>query len=295
MPTDYIFTMRHYFTETDTKAPDSVYLCQVSEEIACAACCGLYNVAELSRKSLTEMLVRRTEIFAQTPRNMDAILGFKEKIEAQEDQKRPFPEFHHCPYIGLVGEKHSRPGCLLHPLAQGNSGTDFRGLSFYGGMACRIYFCPSCRSLPKVYKEIVREVSQDWYLYGLVITEKEMLTAFFAEIEKRLGRSLRREDIIGNQSRAEIVREFLSLKICWNFRARMNAGPANYFFEDQLYLKPRVNYEAVGVSTSRYDSIFRELRSCFDSAEAFHRAESLLDRLFERLKLNTPLPPSRGE
>jgi hypothetical protein len=275
--------MRHYFTETDTKAPDSVYLCQVSEDIACAACCGLYNVADASRESLTAMLIRRTELFAQTPRNIDDILDFKEKIEAEECQERPFPEFHHCPYIGLAGEKYSRPGCLLHPLARGNNGTDFRGLSFYGGMACRIYFCPSCRSLPKVYKEIVREISQDWYLYGLVMTEKEMLKAFFGEIKNRLGHPLEISDIIGNENREQIVREFLNLKISWQFRPRASAGPANYFFEDQLYLKPRVNYEAAGVSNSRYDAIFRELKSEFDSAGDLHSAESLLDALFDRL------------
>jgi hypothetical protein len=55
---------------------------------------------------------------------------------------QPFPEFHHCPYVGLIGNELSRVGCLLHPMAEGNTGVDFRGLSYYGGMACRIYFCP---------------------------------------------------------------------------------------------------------------------------------------------------------
>jgi hypothetical protein len=42
-----------------------------------------------------------TDNFAGVPRDMDAILAFKEEIKAVKSQKRPFPEFRHCPYIGL--------------------------------------------------------------------------------------------------------------------------------------------------------------------------------------------------
>lgn len=267
----------------DNKVPGGVYLCQVDEQISCGACCGLYNVEDASYANLMEMLTCRTEAFAKVPRNMDAILVFKQAIEDRELQRRPFPEFHHCPYIGLVGKARSRVGCLLHPLAEGNNGVDFRGLSFYGGMACRIYFCLSCHNLQKAYKEIVREVSEDWYLYGLIITEVEMLNAFFQELEKRLEKPIRKEDIIGNQRRMETVRDFFALKLDWPFRSRPGTGLCNYFFEDQLYPKPPLNYEAIGTLPSRYDTILRELLSSFDSPDELHRAEALLDRIFARL------------
>jgi len=272
-------------TEPDPeKIPGKVYLCQISETVSCGACCGLYNVADFSREAMTEMLTYRTETFEKIPRDMNAILSFKEETESKENQNRPYPEFHHCPFIGLIGDKHSRVGCLLHPLAEDNKGTDFRGLSYYGGMACNSYFCPTHRYLPKACKEILRDVADDWYLYGLIITETKMLTAFFQEIERRLEQPLKKEDILNHKERIKIVKEFLRLKSDWRFRSH-NTHVGNYFFEDNLYPKPEIDYPVIGYSGSglQYNIIFQELCSVFKSSEELHEAEMLLNRLFERL------------
>lgn len=270
-------------SEGDPSVPGGVYLCQVSETVSCGACCGLYNVADTSRESLEALLTHRTRTFESVPRNLDAILAFKQEIESLENQERPFPEFHHCPYIGLIGESRSRVGCLLHPLGDGNNGVDFRGLSFYGGMACRIYFCPSYHNMSGVYKSVLRGIAEDWYLHGLVITEFRMLNAFFQEVEKRLGRSLTAAAITENQAAADRVRDFLRLKTDWPFRSPDHAGAVDYFFEDQLYPKPPIPYNALGVPPSRYDTILREMRSVFDSPGSLREAEERLDRLFEQL------------
>jgi hypothetical protein len=266
----------------DNEVPGGVYLCQVNEQISCGACCGLYNVADPSYEVLMEVLSYRTDTFARVPREMNAILAFKEEIEAKESQKGPFREFHHCPYMGLVGTKRSRVGCLLHPAADGNKGIDFRGLSFYGGMACRVYFCPSYHHLSRVYKEIVRKAAGDWYLYGLVITETEMLSTFFKEVERRLKRPITKEDILANRKCLGAVREFFELKVHWPFRPDPFSGLGNYFFGDQLYPNPPITYEAIGETTSGYDVIMRALVSTFDSANELHRAESLLDGLIDK-------------
>ncbi len=271
-----------YLIEMDKKAPGGVYLCQVNDQVSCGACCGLFNVSDVSQDALASMLMRRTEAFAKIPRNMDAILGFKERIEEREIQVRPFPDFHHCPYIGLVGPKRSCVGCLLHPLASGNKGIDFRGLSYYGGVACRVYSCPAYHNLSKPYKEIIRKVTKDWYLYGMIITEVNMLTAFFQETEKRLGYEVTKEDFSRNRKSADIIREFLSLKLDWPFRSS-DTILCNYFFGDKLYPKPLLNYKAIGSYVSKYDVILQELVSSFDSAEELHWAESILDQLFDRL------------
>jgi len=267
----------------DNEVPGGVYLCQVNEQISCGACCGLYNVADPSLEALMEMLTYRTDTFARVPRDMDSILAFQEEIEAGGLQKRPFPEFHHCPYIGFVGTKRLRVGCMLHPLADGNKGIDFRGLSFYGGMACRVYFCPSYYHMPRVLKEIVRETAKDWYLYGLVITETKMLSTFFKEVEKRLNQPITRKDILENEKCIETVREFLELKLHWPFRPHPFTGLGNYFFGDQLYPTASINYEAIGETTSRYDTILRKLESYFNSVDELRRAENLLDGLIDKL------------
>ncbi|UCF94183.1 MAG: hypothetical protein JSW39_08500 [Desulfobacterales bacterium] len=265
------------------EVPGGVYLCQIRENISCGACCGLYNVADASQEALVSMLTCRTETFARVSRTMDAILAFRQEIEDREVQTRPYPQFHHCPYIGWVGQKRSRVGCLLHPLAQGNHGVDFRGLSYYGGMACRVYFCPAYHRLPAVPKEIIREVSTDWYRYGLIITETAMLTAFFEELERRLGRKLSRDDIVANEKAAEVLTQFLDLKLNWPFRPRPIVGWANYFFEDRLYVNPPINYESLGHPASKYDILLRELNSSIDSVATLHKAERVLERILGRL------------
>ena len=123
-------------------APGGVYLCQVNQQVSCGACCGLYNVAEVSRDALESMLTDRTRNFARVPREADAIVAFGRQVLKKLRGRAPFPDFHHCPFVGLVGQSFARVGCLLHPLAAGNDGVDYRGLSYYGGMACRVYFCP---------------------------------------------------------------------------------------------------------------------------------------------------------
>ena len=271
------------YDNIDNEVPGGVYLCQVNEQISCGSCCGLYNVADPSLKSIMEMLTYRTVTFERVPRDMDSILAFMEEIEAEESQTRPFPEFHHCPYIGLVGTKRLRVGCLLHPSANGNKGIDFRGLSFYGGMACRVYFCPTYYHLPKVFKEIVREAARDWYLYGLVITETNMLSSFFKKVARCLGRPITKEDIFANEECRETVREFLELKLNWHFRPNPFNRLGNYFFGDQLYPTPSIDYEIIGEAKSRYDTILRGLRSYFSTANELRRAEDLLDGLIDKL------------
>ncbi|MCK4619574.1 MAG: hypothetical protein KAT52_06490 [Desulfobacterales bacterium] len=281
----------------DNQVPGGIYLCQVNEEISCGACCGLYNVADPSYESMMEILTWRTDTFSRINRNMDTILAFKKEVEDREPQERPFPEFHHCPYIGLVGKELSRAGCLLHPLLDENKGIDFRGLSYYGGMACRVYFCPTYYHLPAAFKEIVRETASNWYAYGLVITETKLLNTIFEEVENCLNRPLTKNDILKNKNTLEAVRKLLDLKINWPFRRRSSSGPTNYFFEDQLYSRPPVNYETIGKSASRHDTILQELESQFNSANELHTAEDLIDGLinqkfiFERTLNTTATPP----
>ena len=118
-----------------TKRPGDVYLCQVGEQVSCGACCGLYNIRDLSQRLLEVMLTERTEAFARVPRTAEAIEAFQKKIEGWTPPKRPFPDFYHCPFLGLIGRNGRRVGCLLHPAAAGNNGIDWRGMTYHGAMA----------------------------------------------------------------------------------------------------------------------------------------------------------------
>ncbi|MFO7667453.1 MAG: hypothetical protein R6V76_12590 [Desulfobacterales bacterium] len=254
----------------------------MNEKISCGACCGLYNVPDLSCDKLYDMLIRRTTGFSKVPREVEAITNFGEEV-LYKNNKRPYHEFYHCPFIGLIGNDRMRVGCLLHPLSNGNNGIDYRGLSYYGSMTCNIYFCPSYTMLPENYKRIIRKSADDWYSYGLIITEIVLINAFFSEIENHLQRKIDETDIHMNQTLIGIIKEFIGFKAYWPFRPPSDTA-ANYFFKDKLYERKPVDYNGIRPDspTSRYDIIFRELGSSFNSVEEIRHAESMIEDLLKR-------------
>lgn len=260
----------------DDQVPGGVYLCQVNDEISCGACCGLYNVSDLSRQHLTAMLAGRSERFARTERTPDAIDAFGRETERLEPQQRPFAQLHHCPFIGLIGNGPGRVGCLLHPRAEGNHGVDFRGLSYYGGMACRSYFCDTTKKLAPRWKRLMRQALNHWYLFGLVVTEKKLLTALFEHLETRLGRPLD-PTRAGREEVAEPLRRLLGLKCRWPFRPPSHSTACHYLFNDNAHPKPPIPYEDLAVAPSDYDGILREMPSSFATPGQLRQAEALIE------------------
>ena len=257
-----------------------IYLCQVSETVSCGACCGLYNLPNLSREKLDNQLSERTEAFASVPRTEDGIYKFQRRNEGPPLRSRPFPDFHHCPFLGLIGGKTSRVGCLLHPAVPGNNGVDYRSLSWYGELACRTYFCPATRKLPAVYQSILIQTIDNWYVYGLIVTEHALVTAFFKEVESRLGRYIAVSDFTQNIGAAAAFREFAELKSKWPYRRDDSPGPCNFFFENGLYPRPGVYRATPDIRLSSYEIILRELDSGFSSQKEIAAADQLLDDLF---------------
>jgi len=258
-----------------------IYLCQVDESASCGACCGLYNVPDASFETLSRMLRQRSKVFSTLPRTMDAILDFGRK-ESDGLGTLPMPEFHHCPYIGFIGDGFRRVGCLLHPLGQGNSGVDYRGLSHYGSMTCNMYFCPSHRNLPDDFKQILRDLADDWYVYGLMISEPVLLNALYEEIMRRASGVKMNPERVGRPENRSLWTELLTLKVRWQYRAEDRSW-ANYMFNEPLYPKPLIDYEKLTAPMSRFDSLFRELHSHFPSPADLMAAENYLDRLLDDL------------
>ncbi len=280
----------------DPDIPGGVYLCQVGETVSCGACCGLYNVAELSRNSLHAMLTRRTRRFvgmAGQGRDLDTLLSYRKWVEDSEPQQRPLAEFHHCPYIGLIGPNLSRPGCLLHPL--GNNGVDFRGISDYGGVACRSYFCPTHDCLSPDIKILIRKAARDWFDYGLMITEADLVQAFLDATWNIASSPLPTSPRWGERHEglpipdmdsgyyADIIRELMDLKRSWPYRPDPAIGLIHYFFNDRLYARVPVDYAAIGAKPSCYDRIFQELGSGFGSIHELREAEAIVADLLSRM------------
>jgi hypothetical protein len=264
------------------RTPGDVYLCQVSSKVSCGACCGLYNVEPISQEAISAALEIRTRRFQHTARTAEAILKFGQVIQDTEEVRRPYPEFHVCPYLGLVGKNRTRVGCLLHPLGDGNRGVDYRGLSHYGGMACREYFCPAHRKLPAAYAEIVRQSADSWFAYGLLITETGLLNALFRHAEKRLGYPLTATNFKPHASGARLVDELVEFKLQWPFRAAGCPTACHYFFNDRIYSIPRSDAPQPDARRSEYDEVLRSLNTETHSAQEFEAAENLIDGIIEK-------------
>ena len=263
-----------------TEVPGGVYLCQVSETVSCGACCGLYNVADPSRRALEAMLSRRTARFRHVARELDAILAFQSEIEAEECQRRPYPDFHHCPFIGLIGPDPGRVGCLLHPLAAGNAGVDWRGLSYYGAMACRVYFCPATHRLPARYKTLLRSVFDHWHPFGLIATERHLVAALLAVLEERLGRPLDPDTVVATPGRTAALAALLGIKLDWPHR-RPGSHLCHFLFEDGTVVRPAVGDADDKIASEPYTIIFRELEAAFGSPGQRNAARAALDRRLE--------------
>jgi len=267
--------------EYDSTTPGDVYLCQTDECLSCGACCGLYNVADPSFENLDNLLRRRTELFEKTARDFDFLIRFKEQVEAVENQDRPFPEFHHCPYIGFVGPSLSRPGCLLHPLKTGNNGVDHRGLSDWGGLACATYFCPTCWNQPARYKKILRMCCDTWYIYGLIIPEKDMISSYFSLIEQKISCELDASSVSLNDAFKAAVQRFFHLKTTWAHRPEGFNRLGNYFFNDNLYPRIPIDYQKLGTVISDKDEILMALGSEFKTKKELESADQLLSEIIQ--------------
>ena len=259
------------------------YLCQVSAQVSCGACCGLYNVSKLTPVALETMLARRTDAYTRMPQEAEAIEQFGRQQLGWTPEERPFPHFHHCPYVGLIGRRRTRVGCLLHPDEPGNHGRDWRELSYYGAKACRTYCCPTTCKLSAEHQQIICQGIDHWYLYGLVITEHRLWAAFFRELERRVGRRTTMEDFNARSQARLWIMQFAALKLAWPFRRAEAPGPCHYFFEDEGHPRLEVEREDRALPDSPYEAIFRELESRFEDAGALREAEAIIARIFDEL------------
>jgi hypothetical protein len=165
-------------------------LCQPDDRKSCAWCCGLYNVRDSGKEHLVRRLRRRTRNFARTARDAEAIVGYGQETKAEERLQLLDPDFYSCEFTGFLDANETRVGCLLNPMSHGNDSTDWRGLSFHGGSACGGFLCRAFRELSPVEREVVLATIDDWYLYGLIISDVDFVKAVMRLVELALGRSL---------------------------------------------------------------------------------------------------------
>lgn len=189
-------------------------ICLPDNRKSCAACCGLYNVADGSRQSLEANLTRRTETFHDVERSPDALEKFKSSIRECEAPSSLDDMIHVCEFAGFLDSSNSVVGCMLHPSTAGNANVDLRGMCHYGSMACKAFYCPAWKELHSSLREIIVSTVDDWHLYGLVITDVNFVRSIFDFIRQAGGGPLEPELVLSDQA-SPIFRRILSWKAEW--------------------------------------------------------------------------------
>ncbi len=249
-------------------------LCQPDGRKSCGACCGLYNFQDHSRPTLNLLLQRRTWLF-QTHKDK---LDLESCRRLLKELPAPLPllaDIYNCEFLGFIDPQHKKVGCLLHPTL--NQGQDLRQHSFYGVELCAGHFCLSYAHLTAIEKLAVLETLDDWYLYGLVITDLDFVKEFFQEVQARLGDSLRPANFKKEQVRQALAAYF-ALKENWPFMAQENRLGKYYFAQGEYFIAHLEYEKSWSIKPSRFDKILVGLSSTFSTESEAQEAELLIEQ-----------------
>jgi hypothetical protein len=250
-------------------------LCQPDACKSCGACCGLYNYQDNSRAVVIERLLRRTECFTALCEEPDR---YRHEVAAFEGAKL-YETIYNCEFLGFVDEGYKRVGCLLHPDI--NEGRDQRGISFYGEDLCRQHLCPSHEKLTTAEKEVVIHILDDWYLYGLCITDIDLIKSYLFHIQNAVGEEFNPAQLETRPTLKRLMQEFFSWKEHWPFRRKEALRFGKYYFVEGDYQIAHIDYEGFGLDPSPYDGILLSLASEFMDRSEVATAEEMVRKNIE--------------
>jgi hypothetical protein len=215
----------------------------------------------------------RTELFRTAAKTPEGLRDFSRLIQGKEDMAKRYEVIYCCEYLGFLDREERRVGCLLHPLQ--NGGVDHRGGSFYGRELCDGHFCPSYHYISREEKQALLNIIDDWYLFGLVITDIDLVKSYFQMVSDGIYETPPPECFRNGLLREEAL-AFFELKLSWPFRSADVNRLGKYYFDGSQYMITRIDYEALGREISRFDRIFLSLTSDFRSGEEIGQAERLI-------------------
>lgn len=250
-----------------------IHLCQPDSLKSCGACCGLYNYCVSTNDALVARLSSRTEQFHLCVKRPDDLPAFSEMIKKSEDQTKRYEVIYCCEYLGFIDQEKKKVGCLLHPLQ--NGGHDLRGVSFYGQELCDGHFCPSYHYISSEEKLALINIIDDWYLYGLCVTDIDLVKEYFRLISEGVY-EMPPANRFKNRILKDIALRFFSLKISWPFRSEDTNRFGKYYFDGSLYMISHIDYESLGHDRSRFDKIFVSLSSDFNNKGDLQNGEAII-------------------
>lgn len=256
-----------------------IHLCQPDAGKSCGACCGLYNWKDHSRQALQAILEMQTSLFAPFQKTGGDFDRYRDLRAAVLDNEKLFETIYNCEFIGFIDAGQRRVGCMLHPMVTG--GSDLRDHCFYSAEICSGHFCPGYSCFTTAQQRAVINATSDWYLYGLAITDIDLVKEFFKLVEDTIGESIK-ESRLADPAITDILADFFRLKEHWPFKAKKNRL-GKYYFSAAEYHVARIDYEARwGLPASRLDKILVSLESDLTCAKELHQAEEIIERLIQK-------------
>ncbi len=225
--------------------------------------------------AILEMQTRLFEPFQKSGRDFDR---YRKLRAAALDNEKLFDTIYNCEFIGFIDEEQCRVGCMLHPMVTGDA--DLRDHCFYGAEICSGHFCPGYSCFTTAQQRAVVNATSDWYLYGLAITDIDLVKEFFKLVEDSLGEGIK-EKRLAEPAITGILARFFDLKEHWPFKARENRL-GKYYFSAAEYHVARIEYEARwGLPPSRLDKILVSLESDLETEKDLRRAEAIIEDLVQ--------------
>jgi hypothetical protein len=159
---------------------------------------------------LTERLAGQTARLRHVPREREAWrAAARDTVESRREAPL-FPSVRVCPLLGFLDEEQRKVGCLGHPKVTG--GVDLRDCGVYRASICETFTCPSFGWLEDAQARLIEAACQDWYLYGLVITDVEFVRGCLRLIERELGGPAQPERMVARPAALDAVRRLFALK-----------------------------------------------------------------------------------
>ena len=255
-----------------------MHLCQPEQGKSCGACCGLYNWHDHTRPTLTALLRRRRALFLSLGVGPD-LAHYSREAKALHHGPKLLEDIHNCEFLGFLDDGERKVGCLLHPSV--NEGVDLRDFSFYGPGLCAAHLCPSYAHLTEVESLAAINAIDDWYLYGLVITDIDFVKGFLRHAQDLLGDALR-PVYLDDPRVSAALGEFFELKLNWPFASK-EPRLGKYYFTEREYRVARIDYEKRWkFKPSRFDGILVSLSSEFHSETEVREAEAVIEGMVQR-------------
>jgi hypothetical protein len=254
-----------------------INLCQPDTKKSCGACCGLYNRQDHSKPAIESILNLQTGLFLSL-KDYNDLDNFKNLVNEKISNTKLFETIYNCEFLGFVDREKKKAGCMLHPEVTGRH--DLRNHCFYGSKICADHFCPGYSCLRTSEQKAVISSVDDWYLYGLIITDIDLVKEFFKLSENIMGESIK-EERLNRPAVIKTLTDFFSLKTDWKFKSGSNRL-GKYYFTEAEYNIARIEYKKNwGTEPSIYDRIFVSLESEFNSKADLQEAESIIGQKIE--------------